>query len=132
MMPSGSKESIMTDEYPSPDKEPPKAGPTVGEARALYDAIPLEVPEMVTTRLSGKNQLTLPVAMTRYLGLRAGDEVDIMIEGKELWLRRHLSGRALLDSLQGAAADIPEWSTAEKIEAWIREGRDWEPTHGID
>jgi bifunctional DNA-binding transcriptional regulator/antitoxin component of YhaV-PrlF toxin-antitoxin module len=77
-----------------------------------------------TTRLSGKNQITLPVAMVRALGWRAGDEVDLLIDGGEIWLRRRLQGKALLDRLQGALGDVPEWSTRERIDGWVRGERD--------
>lgn len=77
-----------------------------------------------TTRLSGKNQITLPVAMVRALGWKAGDEMDLLIDGGEIWLRRRLQGNALLDRLQGGLRDVPEWQTQERIDGWVRGERD--------
>ncbi len=76
------------------------------------------------TRLSGKNQITLPVAMLRTLGWRAGEEVDLMIDGEEIRLRRRLQGKPLLDRLEGALSHVPEWQTKEGISAWVRQERD--------
>ncbi len=76
------------------------------------------------TRLSGKNQITLPVAMVRTLGWHAGDEVDLMIDGEEIWLRRRLQGKQLLDRLEGALSHVPEWQGQANIDAWVRRERD--------
>lgn len=76
------------------------------------------------TRLSGKNQITLPVAMLRTLGWRAGEEVDLMIDGEEIRLRRRLQGKLLLDRLEGALSNVPEWQTKEGISSWVRQERD--------
>lgn len=76
------------------------------------------------TRLSGKNQITLPVAMLRTLGWRAGDEVDLMIDGEEIRLRQRLQGKPLLDRLEGALSHVAEWQTNEGIRAWVRQERD--------
>ena len=77
-----------------------------------------------STRLSGKNQITLPVAIMRTLGWKAGDEVDLMIDGEEIWLRRRLAGKHLLDRLEGALSYVPEWGSKERIDAWVRGERD--------
>ncbi len=105
---------------------------TLGEARVAYEAAIPMVPEMSTTKLSGKNQVTLPVAMTRYLGLRPGDDLDVILDDEGIRLRRRRQGRELLDWLQGALAGAPEWRTKDEVDAWVREGREWEPTHGVD
>lgn len=99
---------------------------TLGEARAEYRVGTEDEADELrgTTRLSGKNQITLPVAMVRALGWRAGDEVDLMIDGEEIWLRRRLQGRPLLDRLEGALSNVPEWRTQESIDAWVRGERD--------
>ena len=98
----------------------------MNDVREIYRAEPQEDTDELrgTTRLSGKNQLTLPVAMVRTLGWSAGDEVDLMIDGEEIWLRRRLQGRPLLDKLEGALSHVQEWQTDEGIQAWVRGERD--------
>jgi len=107
--------------------EPPaKNQQALHDVRVAYRAEPQDEEEDLrgTTRLSGKNQVTLPVAMVRTLGWRAGDEVDVMIDGEEIWLRRRLQGSPLLDRLEGALSHVPDWQTQEGIEAWVRGERD--------
>jgi bifunctional DNA-binding transcriptional regulator/antitoxin component of YhaV-PrlF toxin-antitoxin module len=98
----------------------------LGEARVAYRVDTEDDADELrgTTRLSGKNQITLPVAMMRALGWRTGDEVDLMIDGEEIWLRRRLQGKPLLDRLEGALSHVPEWQTKESIDAWVRGERD--------
>jgi AbrB family looped-hinge helix DNA binding protein len=103
----------------------------LAEARVAYVAELPTVQEMATTKLSAKNQITLPVAMTRYLGLRPGDEIDLTLEEDGVRLRKRRSGKALLDWLEGAIKGVPEWETREQVDAWVREGREWEPTIGL-
>lgn len=107
-------------------KHPPKDQQMLNDARVAYRVEPRDEEEELrgTTRLSGKNQLTLPVAMVRSLGWRAGDEVDLMIDGEEIWLRRRLQGKPLLDRLEGALSHVPEWQTNEGIRTWVRGERD--------
>lgn len=104
----------------------PKTHLELNDARVAYRVEPQDEEEELrgTTRLSGKNQLTLPVAMVRTLGWRAGDEVDLMIDGEEIWLRRRLQGAPLLDRLEGALRHVPEWQTREGVDAWVRGERD--------
>ncbi len=104
----------------------PKNQQMLNDVRVAYRAEPQDEADELrgTTRLSGKNQITLPVAMVRTLGWRAGEEVDLMIDGEEIWLRRRLQGRPLLDRLEGALSHVPEWQTDEGIRAWVRGERD--------
>ena len=105
----------------------------VGEARALYEAhatgeaaegtwIPL-----MDSRLSTKNQITLPVRMTRALGWRPGDEIGLMVHGDMIMLSRlPQSPDEWRDHLRGSI-DAPEWGSKEAIDAWVRGERDsWE------
>jgi AbrB family looped-hinge helix DNA binding protein len=77
-----------------------------------------------TTRLSAKNQITLPVAMVRRLGLKGGDEVDLTVYDGAIEVRKRLEGKNLLDWLQGALSDVPEWQTDDSIDAYVRGERD--------
>ena len=100
-------------------------GPRVGEAVLAYDAqgTTQAYPAYATTRLSAKNQLTLPVTMVRDLGLTPGDELNIWLEKDHIIIEKRLLGKALLDSLQGSMKG-GEWSTAEGVQAWLRNVRD--------
>jgi bifunctional DNA-binding transcriptional regulator/antitoxin component of YhaV-PrlF toxin-antitoxin module len=98
--------------------------PKVAEAKLAYraDSQPL-YPVFGTTKLSSKNQITLPVAYVRDLGLQPGDEIIIWLEKGHMVLEKRLHGKELLDSLQGSMKD-PEWKTKEDIDAWIRSLRE--------
>ena len=100
------------------------------EARLEYLVHPLddEMEVRVTTKLSTKNQITLPVAMVRRLGLRPGDEIDLMVEGDMIQAeRRPKTPQEWIGRLRGAMAQTPEWKTKDDIDAWIRGEREsWE------
>jgi bifunctional DNA-binding transcriptional regulator/antitoxin component of YhaV-PrlF toxin-antitoxin module len=106
-----------------------KEGPKVEEARLAYvaEAPPVRVfPVYGSTKLSSKNQLTLPVAYVRHLGLNPGDELNVWLEKDHVVIEKRLYGEELLDSLQGSMKD-PAWKTKEDIDAWVKRERDsWE------
>ncbi|WP_433219055.1 AbrB/MazE/SpoVT family DNA-binding domain-containing protein [Microtetraspora malaysiensis] len=62
-------------------------------------------------RISGKNQVTLPVAVLRSLGLHAGDPVDIEEEDGRIVIRRH---RSRFDDVVGT---LPGFTEAVDVEA---------------
>lgn len=103
----------------------------VQEALAAYEvgADSEEVrylPQYANTRLSSKNQLTLPVAYVRHLGLKPGDELNLWLEKDHVVIERRLYGKELLDSLQGSIKS-GEWSTPEGVDKWLQDIRDeWE------
>lgn len=106
----------------------------VGEARVEYLVYPQddELEVRVTTRLSSKNQITLPVAMVRRLGLRSGDEIDLMVDGDMIQAeKRPKTPQEWIERLRGALAGTPEWKNKDSIDAWIRGereswGREWD------
>jgi antitoxin component of MazEF toxin-antitoxin module len=102
----------------------------VAEIGAPYLVLEDEDPAAVrgTTRLSRKNQLTLPVAMVRQLGLEPGDELDLTVVGDAIRIeRRPRTPQEWLDRLAGSLSHIPEWQTDEDIDAYVRRERDsWE------
>lgn len=108
-----------------------KDEPKVEEARVAYGAEPDEsriwyFPQYGNSRLSSKNQLTLPVAFVRHLGLKAGDELNVWLEKDHVVIERRLHGKELLDSLQGSMKG-GEWSTPEGVDKWLKDIRDeWE------
>jgi AbrB family looped-hinge helix DNA binding protein len=62
-------------------------------------------------RISRKNQVTLPAAILRKLGLAAGDTVDITDEGDSIVIRRHQS------RFSGVVGTIPGFTEAVDVEA---------------
>ncbi len=97
----------------------------IGEAILEYGADPeIEIlPHHEVTRMSTKNQITLPVVMVRHLGLVPGDELDLWLEQDHIVLEKRLYGEELHKRLAGSISD-PAWSTKEKIDAWVRAERD--------
>lgn len=99
----------------------------VAETQAAYVADRPAAPVWGRTRLSSKNQVTLPVAMVRELGIRAGDEIDIMRWGDELILSRRPQTPDEWVAKFAGSINVPEWDTREKIDAYVRGERDsWE------
>jgi AbrB family looped-hinge helix DNA binding protein len=112
--------------YPAPE---PRHHAKLGEAVAAYMAYNAtdqdETAHQGTTRLSSKNQITLPAAMVRLVGLRPGDELDVReVDGAILLERRPRTPEEWADRLQGTLAGAPEWGTKDKIDAWVRRERD--------
>jgi len=105
----------------------------LGEARAAYRAEPsVPVAPFATARISAKNQITLPVAVMRAMGLKPGDELQMLVLGNLVRARKRLHGRELIDHLYGSA-NLPDWRTAEDIEAYVQRerdswDRDWDET----
>lgn len=97
----------------------------VEEAMPAYqaDPRPARPPSFTFSKLSSKNQITLPVAYLRELGLKPGDEVVIWLGKGDLTLERRLHGKELLDSLQGSIKS-GEWSTPEGTLKWLKDIRD--------
>ncbi len=62
-------------------------------------------------RISSKNQVTLPAAVLRKLGLHAGDLIDITEEGGNIVIRRHRSRFA------DVIGTVPGFTEAVDVEA---------------
>ncbi|MGH7621249.1 MAG: AbrB/MazE/SpoVT family DNA-binding domain-containing protein [Gemmatimonadaceae bacterium] len=76
------------------------------------------------TRLSSKNQITLPVAMVRDLGMKAGDEINLRLLGDTIYVsRRPQTPEEWIAKFSGSI-HVPGWETKEKIDAYVREERD--------
>ncbi|MDE3095074.1 MAG: AbrB/MazE/SpoVT family DNA-binding domain-containing protein [Chloroflexota bacterium] len=100
----------------------------LAEARAVYLVPPTdaaaEPAERGTTRLSSKNQITLPVEIVRQLGLRAGDEIDLLVVGGTIQLERlPRTPREWVEKYRGSI-DLPGWETREKIDEYVRGERE--------
>lgn len=106
------------------DVEAPRPGSYLGEARAVYRT---EAPaaERLRTRLSGKNQLTMPVSVTRLLGWAAGDTIEVRVSGEGVYMEKKLSRSEALRRLRGALAEAwPDRESAEKYARGERAGWD--------
>jgi bifunctional DNA-binding transcriptional regulator/antitoxin component of YhaV-PrlF toxin-antitoxin module len=130
-MAGGKKRQGPTKVTPTePRKGPERGWRRVAEIGAPYLVLEDEDAAAVrgTTRLSSKNQLTLPVAMVRRLGLEPGDELDLTVVGDAVRIeRRPRTPQEWLDRLSGSLSHIPEWQTDEDIDAYVRRERDsWE------
>ncbi|GII62725.1 hypothetical protein Skr01_28100 [Sphaerisporangium krabiense] len=62
-------------------------------------------------RISTKNQVTLPAAVLRKLGLGPGDQIDITEEGGDIVIRRHRS------RFTGVVGTVPGFAEAVDVEA---------------
>ncbi|MFC4535431.1 AbrB/MazE/SpoVT family DNA-binding domain-containing protein [Sphaerisporangium dianthi] len=62
-------------------------------------------------RISSKNQVTLPAAVLRNLGLRPGDAIDITEEEGHIVIRRHRS------RFDGVIGTIPGFTEVVDVEA---------------
>jgi AbrB family looped-hinge helix DNA binding protein len=113
---------------PRDEDQPAKV--KLGEALAVYQVTPLaeEVPMSGITRLSSKYQITLPAGMVRQLGLRPGDELNLLaLNGTITLERRPDTPEGWANRLAGALSDYPEWGSDEAIHTWIRREREgWE------
>ena len=103
------------------------------EARAVYRVGPHDAPsDYAVTRLSSKNQLTLPVAMVRALGLEAGDEINLRVLGDTIYVsRRPQTAEEWIAKFSGNI-HVPGWETKEKIDAYVKRERDSLTREGDD
>ncbi|WP_157099518.1 AbrB/MazE/SpoVT family DNA-binding domain-containing protein [Microbispora sp. ATCC PTA-5024] len=62
-------------------------------------------------RISRKNQITLPVALLRKIGLRPGDVVDIADEDGRIVISRHRS------RFEGVVGTVPGFTDAVDVES---------------
>jgi antitoxin PrlF len=71
------------------------------------------------TRLTTKNQTTIPVEVRRALGLKAGDQVEFSVDGSTVTLRKaqaRLSDDLVFRLVQADA--MRDWDTPEDDEAF--------------
>ena len=75
----------------------------------------LIIPNMLSVKISTKHQIAVPSEARRKLGLKAGDRLDVEIEGDVIHLRRHVpAGTRLL----GIGAHLYDGTdAAERIRA---------------
>ena len=70
---------------------------------------------MLSVKISTKHQIAVPSEARKKLGLKAGDRLDVEIEGDVIHLRRHVPAG---ERLYGIGAHIWDWTDpAERIRA---------------
>ena len=116
----------MAQQTPKNRRRGPDAPQKVSETMAAYEVLepPVSVIENGATRMSSKNQITLPVAMVRMLGLQPGDEIGLLAMDGAIYLEKQLRGRALHEQLRGSMRHVSEWNTKEAIDAYVRDSRE--------
>lgn len=92
----------------------------VGEAVLEYLVAATEKPEVIRTKLSSKNQITLPVAMVRALGLKPGRGLMLRLEDDRIVLRPEPED--WVEYLRGSAKGV-YGNTREEMDAYVRRER---------
>lgn len=77
--------------------------------------------EVAATKLSSKNQITLPVAMVRRLGLEPGRKLMLRLEGDRIVLKPEPED--WVDYYHGRLKGV-YGSTIEEMDAYVRKERD--------
>ena len=93
----------------------------VREAVLEYLTSPSErLPEVARATLSSKNQITLPVAMVRHLGLEPGRKLMLRLENDRIILRPEPED--WVEYLRGSAKGV-YGKTREEMDAYVRRER---------
>jgi len=125
----------MSEERDPKQRKPRRIeAPMLREARAEYrmGERMIDTEDHAITRLSSKNQITLPVAMVRGLGLKAGDEISLRVLGDTIYLsRRPQTAEEWLAKFSGSI-HVPGWETKESIDAYVQGERDSWTREGDD
>ncbi len=61
--------------------------------------VALSIVDMLSVKVSSKNQINVPARVRRELGIKAGDRLSVEIRGRELVMRQ---GGSAVDRLYGA------------------------------
>jgi len=78
------------------------------------------LPQVATTKLSGKNQITLPVAMVRRLGLTPGRKLMLRLEDDRIVLRPEPED--WVEYFHGSMKGV-YGSTVEEMDEYVRKER---------
>jgi antitoxin ChpS len=96
-------------------------GSKVGEAVLEYLTAAAEgLPQVATATLSSKNQITLPVAMVRRLGLEPGRRLMLRLEDDRIVLRPEPED--WVEYLHGSMKGV-YGNTREEMDAYVRRER---------
>ena len=75
----------------------------------------------LSSTVSSKGQVTVPIEVRHRLGLREGDRVEFVFDEGRTFLRPE---RAAKNPFAAFVGVLPAFSTKEEINAWIRDLRD--------
>jgi AbrB family looped-hinge helix DNA binding protein len=109
---------------PDGDQPDDRARPPADELEAYVRMLMDEAPPL-RVRVGGKNQITLPAAAMERLDIQRGDQLSVRVLPGGMRLERLPRTPAeWANRLQGALAHVPEWSTPERIDEWLRAERE--------
>lgn len=100
-----------------PEGDEPREQAHLSDGRAVY-ASAADTFEGARTRLSGKNQITVPVSVVRALNWSPGDEIEIRIEGEGVYMEKKLPRSEALRRLRGSLAEA--WPNRESADNYAR------------
>ena len=75
----------------------------------------------VSSTISSKGQITVPIEVRRRLGVKQGDRVEFVVEDGKTILRPVQPAENPFDKYIGA---LPHFKNIDEINAWVREMRD--------
>jgi len=79
----------------------------------------------ITTKLSSKNQLTLPKEARRALGLKPGNSVIVVVMDSEV--RLYAKPKSVTDYMRGLGKEV--WAALGGGDAYLKQERDsWDST----
>jgi bifunctional DNA-binding transcriptional regulator/antitoxin component of YhaV-PrlF toxin-antitoxin module len=110
----------------TPKGRKPARGTRVGEPAAVYRVNPTAERDVTiaTTRLSGKNQITIPVAMCRMMDMRPGDEIELLVVGDTVYLQRLPRTPEEWGKRFDNSPSTPGWGTDAEIDEYVRRERE--------
>ena len=76
----------------------------------------------MTTTISSKGQITVPLEVRKRLGLRAGDRVEFVTEGMVTIIRPVRGAPNLFEKYAGALQTFP--GGRDEINAWVNDLRE--------
>jgi antitoxin PrlF len=81
----------------------------------------------LSSTISSKGQVTVPIEVRHRLGLREGDRVEFVFEEGRTILRPSRGEKSPFAAFVGA---LPAFDSREKVNAWLRDLREDGPAEG--
>jgi antitoxin PrlF len=76
---------------------------------------------MSISQITSKGQITIPLEVRKRLGLKKGDRLEFVIQGKQTVIR---PARAAANPFQAYAGALKSPSSREEINRWVSDLRD--------